>query len=162
MDTCIKGLHVAVKKPEERKKLPVRFDLLTAEEKAALREEAKKSLLAEQSQDARDAYFAKEMAQLRRAEVPADQIVPVMIDAAPFISNIMIDGIQFFHGYTYDVPVKQAQVLYEQMQRSWHHQDEIDGRSRLEAYRRPNNTVLGPQHAGTPTRGANGVVVAEL
>jgi hypothetical protein len=150
------------KKPVERKKLPVRLDLLSAEAKAALDKEARASILAEMEQDARDAYFADKMAELRRGEVPEDQIVNVTIDTAPFVRCIMIDGVQFFHGYTYAVPVRQAAVLYEQAHRSWRHQDEIDGRSRTEAYRRPLNTVLGPQHAGTPTRGQNGTVVAEL
>lgn len=150
------------KKFMDKKKLPVRLDLLSVEDREALDKEAKASILAEMAQDARDAYFADKMAELRRGEVPEDQIVNVTIDAAPFVPFIMIDGVQFFHGYTYAVPVKQACVLYEQAHRSWRHQDEIDGRGRTEAYRRPYNTTLGPQHVGTPTRGANGTVVAEL
>jgi hypothetical protein len=151
-----------VKKNSDKKKLPVRYDLLTAEDRAALDKEARASILSEMQQDARDAYFADRQTELRREQVPEDQIVNVTIDAAPFVAFIMLDGVQFFHGYTYAVPVKQASVLYEQASRSWRHQDEIDGRGKTEAYRRPSGTVIGPQHAGTVTRGSNGAVVAEL
>ena len=153
---------MAVKKETGKRKIPVKYDMLSAEDRAALTAEAKASVVAEMSQDARDAYFADEMARLRREQIPEDQFVQVTIQVAPFIPNIMIDGVQFFHGYTYDVPQKQAMVLYEQMQRSWQHQDEIDGRGKTEAYRRPRATVLGPQYAGQATRGVNGPVVAEI
>lgn len=151
------------KKPSDAtKKLPVDKDLLNDEDRIALRAAAEKSVLEEMSQDARDAFYAEEMARIRRGKVPADALLQVKMDMAPFVPFIMLDGVQFFHGYTYEVPQKQALVLYEQMQRSWYHQDEIDGRGKTEAYRRPANRTLGPQHAGSPTRGVNGVVTAEL
>lgn len=144
------------KKPTS--KIPTKLGLLSDADKAALRAEAKKSILSEMEQDARDAYFASELAKLRRAEIPAEQIVHVSLDLAPFLPNVMIDGTQFFHGYSYDVPRSQALVLYEQMQRSWAHQDEIEGRNRFSAYRRPQNVQLGPRHIGQATVGPNGVV----
>lgn len=149
------------KKPEGKRKLPVRISLLSEADREALTTEARASIAAEMEQDARTAYFQSELDRLRRAELPAEQYVHVTIDAAPYVPFIMIDNVQFFHGYTYEVEVRQARVLYEQMQRSWMHQDEIDGRGKTEAYRRPRNVALGPQHAGTVTRGVNGPVVLE-
>lgn len=150
------------KKPVEKRKMPVRMDMLSADERAALDKEAQASIASELAQDARDAYFAQKLEALRREQVPEDQLGHVTIDAAPYVPCIMIDGVQFFHGYTYEVPMKQAAVLYEQMQRSWHHQDEIDGRGRTEAYRRPSHVTLNRRHAGSATRGANGTVVADI
>lgn len=150
------------KKPTGPAKMPLNHDLLSEEDRLALSAEAAKSVLAEMTQDARDAYFASEMARLRREQIPADQLGLLTIDTAPFVAHLMIDGVQFFQGYTYEVPHKQRVVLLEQMQRSWHHQDEIDGRSRFNAYRRPQNHVLSPNDAGTVTRGVNGVVAAEI
>lgn len=151
-----------VKKPDVPRKIPVNKNLLSADEREALKAEARKSVLEEMTQDARDAFFKDAMAAVRRENIPAEQYVHVMIDVAPFIPFIMIDGTQYFHGYGYDVEQRRALVLYEQMQRSWLHQDEIDGRRKSDAYRRPVNQVLGPQHMGQATRGANGVVVAEI
>lgn len=150
------------KKPTGPVKMPLNAELLGEEERAALTAEAKKSILSEMTQDARDAFFASEMDRFRREQVPADQLGLLTIDTAPFVAHIMIDGVQFFQGYTYEVPHKQRVVLLEQMQRSWHHQDEIDGRSRSNAYRRPQNHVLSPTDAGSVTRGVNGVVTAEI
>lgn len=136
--------------------------LLTAEERAALDKEAAASVAADMKQDARDAYFAQQVEKTRRGNTPADQLVHVTIDCASYVPHIMIDHVLFYHGYTYQVPQKQAVVLYEQMQRSWQHQDEIDGRGKSESYRRPAGLVLGPRSAGAPTRGANGTVNAEI
>lgn len=149
------------KKPMDRG-IPVNLNVLTEEDRVALTKQAKSAITDEMAQDAKTKFYELELARLRRAQVPADQIETITMDFAPFISFAMIDGIQFFHGYSYEVPHKQAVVLMEQMQRSWKHQDELDGRSRFQPYRRPTSAVLGPQHAGTPTRGANGVVNAEL
>lgn len=151
-----------VKKLDGPRKIPVNKNLLTAEDRAALQVEARKSVLEEMTQDARDEFFKEAMDAARRENVPAEQYRHVMIDVAPFVPFIMIDGIQYFHGYGYDVEQRRALVLYEQMQRSWQHQDQIDGRAKHDSYRRPVNAVLGPGHAGTATRGANGPVVAEI
>ena len=150
------------KKPDAERKIPVDKKLLSAEDRAALMKTARESVLEEMSQDARDAYFKEALLKVRREHVPAEQFVHVTIDIAPFLHDIMIDGVQYFHGYGYDVEQHRACVLYEQMQRSWHHQDEIDGRRKSDAYRRPQNKTFGPQDAGSVTRGVNGAVVAEI
>lgn len=144
------------------RKVPVKPELLTADVRAELDKQAQASVVEEMTQAARDAYFAEKMEELRREHVPADQMTHVLIDVAPYVNCIMIEGVQYFHGYTYEVPQRCAAVLYEQMWRSWSHQDEIDGRGRSEAYRRPQNRVLGPAHVGQATRGVNGPVVAEI
>lgn len=149
---------MATKKGPARTAPPTNFNLLTKEQKAALREEAEKSVLEEMTQEARDEYFRAEISRARRAKTPSDQILEIFIDIAPFLPYIAIDGVQYFHGYTYPVPRNRAAVLYEQMQRSWLHQDEIDGRSRFNPYRKAQNQVIGPRHMGTATAGANGVV----
>lgn len=149
------------KKPREPRKMPVDMSVLSDEDRAALRKSAEASIKEEMQQDARDAYFAKQLEELRRKQIPAERMVSVTINLAPYIPFLLIDQDQYFADYTYDVPATRAAVLYEQMQRSWGHQDEIDGRSRFNAYRRPNNTVLGKGHVNTPTRGANGIITLE-
>lgn len=139
-------------------KAPANFKLLTPEERKELKAEAARTVLEEMTQVARDEYFKAAIAEARREHTPQDQIVPVTIDLAPYVGYIAIDGVQYFHGYAYQVPRSRSVVLYEQMQRSWLHQDEIDGRSRFNAYRRSQNTVIGPRNIGQATQGANGVV----
>jgi hypothetical protein len=150
---------MATKKGPTERSIPVKMELLSDEDKKALRAEAKASLLADMKQDARDEYFARALKKLRREQIPAEQIVNVSMDLAPFLPHVMLDGVMYFHGYAYDVPRSQAIVLYEQMQRSWMHQDEIEGRSRFNSYRRPQQLRIGPRDMGTTTAGANGPVV---
>lgn len=141
------------KKPEGPKKIPIKLSLLTAVEKEEIRKQARATVLAEMEQDARDEYFKTAIAEARRDNTPQDQIIQVVIDIAPFLPHISIDGVMYFHGYEYSVPRSRALVMYEQMQRSWQHQDEIDGRSRFNPYRRAQNTTIGPRDADTVTRG---------
>jgi len=152
---------MAKSKPVAPRKIPIDKSLLSADDRKAIDKEVEASVAAEMEQDARDAYFAEQLEKIRRRQIPAARYVSVVMDMAPFLPHILIDGEQYFHGYRYEVESTRAMVLYEQMQRSWLHQDEIDGRSRIEAYRRPQNRVLGPQHINQPTRGANGIITLE-
>jgi hypothetical protein len=149
------------KKPSEPRKIPVDHKLLSDEDRKAISREAAASIDDEMRQDARDAFFKAELAKLRRRQIPAERMVKVTMNLAPYMPHLLIDNDQYFDSYTYDVEQSRAAVLYEQMQRSWAHQDEIDGRSRFGAYRRPQNSVIGPGHANTPTRGANGIITLE-
>ena len=150
------------KKPVDNSKIPIKADLLDEDVKKELRKSAKASITEEMTQDARTAYYEEQRARYRRQNVPMEQIVQVTIDVAPFVPNIMIDGVQYFHGYTYSVPHSLRLVLLEQMQRSWQHQDEIDGRSKTEATRRPTNRTIGPADAGTPLRSPHGGIAPAL
>lgn len=140
-------------KTEKVTPLPVDLSLLTDKEREELSAEARRSILADMQQDARDKYFALELAKLRRDKLPADQYVRITIESAQYVPFFMLDGHQYFNGYQYDVPRKVAAVLMEQMQRSWQHQEEINGRSKYNQYRRPRDVHVGPSMAGTPTRG---------
>jgi hypothetical protein len=160
MDPHLRRLTLA-KKTHEPRKIPVDKSILSDVDRAEISKQAAASIADEMAQDARDAYFAEQLAKLRRKHIPAERKVEVLIDLAPYAPHLLIDNDQYFHGFTYTVDASRAAVMYEQMQRSWGHQDEIDGRSRLAAYQRPQNRVLGPGHANTPTRGANGIVTLE-
>ena len=152
-------MAASTKKGVSTRKPPTNIAMLTDQEKEALFEQARQSVLEEMKQDARDAYFEQALQKVRRGHTPKDQIIAVFVDIAPFLPYIAIDGVQYFHGYTYDVERSRGLVLYEQMQRSWQHQDEIDGRSRFNPYRRMQDVKIGPRHIGQATQGANGVVV---
>ena len=134
-------------------KIPVDLELLSPVEREELEKAAADAVAEEMKQDARDAYYAKAKDGMRRRNTPSDRYEKLMINAAPYVPFIMLDGVQFYHGYTYEVTASQAAVLREQMERSWRHQDEIDGRSRFNAYRTQRNQTIGPRDQGTSTRG---------
>ena len=149
------------KKPVDDKKIPVDPALLSDVDRAELDKAAVAALAEEMKQDARDKYYADAKDQLRRGKTPADKFEMLMINAAPYVPFLMLDGVMFYHGYTYKVTGAQAAVLREQMQRSWLHQDEIDGRSKFNPYRVQRNMVIGPRDQGSATRGfTQGAVVS--
>ena len=142
-----------VKKGPGRPEFPVKLSLLSAEEKAALTKEAEQAVIDQRKSQASTAYFDQELERLRQEQIPAAQMVNIVIDSAPYILDFRLDGQVFMNGYEYQVPLPQALVLQEQMQRSWAHQDEIDGRSRSSSLRRVRDMQINPRHAGTVTRG---------
>jgi hypothetical protein len=151
---------VTKKGPSAPSELPVDQGLLDDVERQELTKQAQGAIDEGRKQKARDAFFDAELDRLRRGHIPEDQYVRVTIDAAPYVPFFMLDGVQYFPGYVYEVTRKQAVVLYEQMQRSFQHQDEIDGRSRFSPYRREQGMKIGHAQAGTTTRGASGGVIA--
>lgn len=142
-----------VKKGPHRQEMPISLELLSAEEKAALTAEAEAAIADQRKAKASTEFFDKELERLRREHTPTARMVNIVIDSAPYVPFFMIDGQQFLNGYEYIVPYYQALVLQEQIQRSWQHQNEIDGRSRHASLRRETNMTIGARHAGTPTRG---------
>jgi hypothetical protein len=144
--------------------LPADPSILSDVEREELTKSAAKAVAEDVKQAASDEFFKQETTRLRRKHVPAEEYVNIVIDSAPYVPFFMLDGVQFFNGYEYQVTRSQSAVLTEQMQRSWQHQDEIDGRSRFAPYRRAQGMRIGETHAGTVTRGLGdgGTINAEL
>ncbi len=61
----------------------------------------------------------------------------------------MIDGVKYFHGGTYTVPRPKYDVFAEQMYRSQEHQNQIDGKSRVDLARR----MYREKHSGATLSG---------
>lgn len=109
--------------------------ILDAEDVAEVYAEAEKALRAEQRKTARADLLKKAKAELQReakeAELragPKGDMVNVYIDLAPFAEYISLDGRRFYHGKTELVKRDQANVIMEQCQRSWQHQEGISGK----------------------------------
>jgi hypothetical protein len=152
------------KKGPQPQEFAVDPSLLSDVEKQELTKSAQKAVDEDRKQVASDEFFKKEQDRLRRRHIPAEEYVNIVIDSAPYVPHFMLDGVQFFNGFEYKVTRAQAAVLTEQMQRSWMHQDEIDGRSRFSPYRRSQGMRIGETHAGTVTQGLGpgGSIDAEL
>ena len=70
----------------------------------------------------------------------------VRIDLAPFTDRVVIDGTAYWHGQTVTVAASVAAVLREQCYRTWQHQDHVEGKNTVEAYRRQRNAVISAKH----------------
>jgi hypothetical protein len=151
---------MATKKGPLGYELPADIGKLSKVEREEITKSAKEALDEALKQKARDAHFDQETERLRRAFTPDEQYVNIVIDSAPYVPYFRLDGAPFYNGYEYVVTRSQACVLIEQMQRSWTHQNEIDGRSRFAHYRRQQEMSINPAHEGSPTRGAAGATVS--
>ncbi len=115
--------------------------------------EAKLRVNAALKEAERDRVIADEEQRIQRAEglrtgrADMDETVIVLIDLAEFCDKIIINGTQYFHGHTYEVPRHVANTMRETMQRTYRHQMVIDGKELEETYRRNKPVLLTPSGA---------------
>lgn len=126
--------------------------LTVAEQRAAI-EAAKKSIEKEKRQAALKELQARTERELRGADGLStgnpglDEIVHVTIDlpdyAPSVVFNMGLPGeVHYYPGQTYKVPRHVANSIREQMHLAWRHQNEIEGKTRTDLFRRPQAQVL--------------------
>lgn len=121
--------------------------LLSKAEIEEIKKEARKELRAEQKKAAKDALKKKELSRLRMEEGLViggveDEIVSMAIDLAPYADGILINGQKYWHGTTFTGPRHIARTLSEMSQRTWKHQNEIDGKSLTNFYQMHRDTAV--------------------
>ena len=103
--------------------------LLSADEVAEISAEVEAEARAEEKEQARKALKARLKAEARQKKGLEEAQVEVTIDLAPYCDRLLIDNVAYLQGQTYTVRASVAAVMTEQMQRTWTHQSEIDGKS---------------------------------
>lgn len=76
-----------------------------------------------------------------------DEIVSITIDLAEFADRLTVNGVQYMHGQTYQVPRHVANSLREMCARTHGHQSELDGKGLSDRHRRPQASVLSGKAA---------------
>lgn len=111
--------------------------LLTEEDKVQIREKAKKHVAEKRRDKAESEYLARAIKEEEREHTPADQLVDITVELAPFVASarfnaafLSLDGVRFFHGVTYSVSRKVADTMQDIMARGWEHEREIHGERR--------------------------------
>lgn len=131
------------------KKLPkdfadrLEFASLSEEERERILKKAYEHVEAEYKRKAEEAFLDTAIAHEKRKRIPAEQFVDVLIDLPGHAVRLLLDGVEFIHGFTYRVPQSQAASMREQMQNCWQHEDEVGGANR-HFYRKPRELKLGP------------------
>ena len=124
--------------------------ILSDDEVAAAKKEARDAIEKERKAAATKALIADEKLRLQREEglvsgdPVKDEIVTITVDLPEYSNSITINMEPFWHGHTYSVPRHVANSMKEQMQRAWIHQDEIDGKSLAQNLQQRRDTVLTP------------------
>lgn len=150
MDANFKALEkdldiedVAEKSLEEE----VHATFLSDKEKEKIRLEVIKEIEIETKQKVAADYKAKLMSDAKRKALlkdalpgqDADGLVPVFVDLPKVSEAIRLDGISYYHGHTYNVTPQVRDVINEAMFRGRAHEDEINGRTNSNEYRKPTN-----------------------
>ncbi|MDE2426664.1 MAG: hypothetical protein KGO96_12230 [Elusimicrobia bacterium] len=155
VDAVLAAAAEEQKTPARRKKAePVEGSLHTQDELDAIRKEAAERVQAAMKEAERERLLAEAMDEIRRREgqktgrVDQDELVNVLIDVASYsaisanATGIAINGMQYQHGRTYQVPRHIAVSLYDIMARSHEHQATIDGKAKHEMFRRTSTLAV--------------------
>lgn len=117
-------------------------DILSADEIAEVERQVAQDILEEDKAQARKALKAKLRAKARKDD-GTEPTTQVTIDLAPYCDRLLIDNVAYLQGVTYTVTAAKAAVMREQMQRTWNHQAEIDGKNE-NFYRRQRGARVVP------------------
>ena len=124
---------------------------LTEDEKEEIRQRAFEQVEKERKARAEEAFMQQALDDARRADEPTLQMEDVFIDLPGHAVRILIDGVEYLHGFIYNVNAHQAATMRDIMQRCWNHENEVGGANR-EWYRRPRNTTLNRTHQNLSSR----------
>ena len=131
---------------EKRAKLPFALDpdiadILTAKELEELYVQAKATVAAEvkakrkkEIQDRllniarREAGLLSMDETQREFQKRMEEIVPITIHLAEYCDRIVLDGVIYLHGRTYQVSRAAYETMTDQMGLTWRHQAELDGK----------------------------------
>lgn len=169
------------KKPSEPFKYEQQTDdpssfkgLLSEQEKDDIRAQAREQVLKEQKDREKNALLQKYLKEERQELDPKEALVPIIVHLAPHANYIMLDGKQFFTDTVYEVTQPVADVLIEQMNRGWAHEEitqvtDSKGRRRFRPpvgvgfgnfmdNRLPRNVSIGPNTADAAIAAQRGMM----
>ncbi len=83
-----------------------------------------------------------------------DDLVDLTVNTAEFTDRIVIDGVVYMHGHTYQVTRAKAQSMAEIMQNTFRHEDIKDGKTLEQQFARQRLTMIS-ERTGVVTSAPN-------
>ena len=120
-------------------------DLLSAEEKDAVREKAREHVAKARKDKALDDLLKLAIVEEEREYEPDQQMEDFYVDLPVYSPFIKINNVMYFHGIVYEVPYHKARSMADIAWRAWNHEREWkEGKSAYDAGRRPmaGNTAM--------------------
>lgn len=130
--------------PKTAESLSILTDEEIQEAKRIARERVEKAM----KEAEKERIIREEMEAFRREEgkrtgqVDLDEEVSMTVDLAEFAAKITINGVDYWHGYTYTVPRHVYDTARDIMFRGHLHQNALDGKSLDTFYRKKAEPVL--------------------
>lgn len=114
---------------------------IEAKVKAKLDEEAKKEAEKKYEDELLRAAKAAKFAGKAPSTQPAPGLMAIHIDLPTFCNKITLDGIAYWHNFTYHVTPEVFESLSEVMHRAKLHDEEVAGRRNSNQYRPKRNSL---------------------
>jgi len=127
------------------------FSGLTEEEKYEIRERALEQVAKEKRARAEEAFMQQAMDEARAVDEPSLRMEEIFIDLPGHAVRLLIDGVEYLHGFLYTVNELQAQSMRDMIQRAWNHEDEVGGANR-QFYEKPRNLKINRRSGNLSTR----------
>lgn len=122
--------------------------ILSNEKVRELQAKARDQIMKEKEKAAEADFLLGEKQRLAREEGLVtgngikDEPVTISLDLAEHSDRIVINMVPYWHGHTYTVPRHLADTLREMQSRGHDHQNQVEGKSIADRFRRPHNTVF--------------------
>lgn len=154
-----------IEKPVEERKLKFRATpaeekvedrsgLFTADEEEAMRAEARKLALEEVKKEKKAEFrknlIAEERAKAQRelgmiiGDKDKDEFVSVTINIPSYSDRLIVNGVIYMQGYSYQVARHVADSLNDMMERGRQHEHAISGKSAVDFYRQKSPLEVTP------------------
>lgn len=120
-------------------------DLLSDEEKEAVRQKAREHVAKSRKDKAMDALLAQAIKLEEQEYDPQEQLEDFYVDLPEYAPCIKINDVMYFHGIVYEVPYSRARDMAHIQYRAWCHEREWkEGKSPLDMNRAPRLMHLSP------------------
>ena len=120
--------------------------LLSDVEIEAAKKVAREEVKAEHKARAKKALVAKYKLEAEAELDPAEATRPITLDLASHQPSIMLDGVIYWHGNTYQVKKSVYEALVEVQSRGWDHEESL--RKNENNGRRPRRPTLSNDNVG--------------
>lgn len=128
--------------------------VLSAEEKDAIRERARKHVHQARKEKDTDRLFDAMVKEAEREFEPNEQLEDFTVDLPEYTPFIKINNVIYFHGLTYELPYSKARSMADIQARAWEHEREWkEGKHRTaDASRRPRHLHINQHGAVSNTQ----------
>lgn len=119
--------------------------ILTPEEKAAIRKKAVEHVAKTKKESTQDALLHAYIKEEQRQDKPEEELLDIVLDLPEHAPFIRLDNRVWFHGVTYEVEMSVYATMMDIQGRMWEQEQQTQGRAR---FNRPRQMKLSPSQPG--------------
>ena len=118
-------------------------EILTPDEKEAIRRKAVEHVAKTKKESTEDALLHAYIKEEERKDKPEEELVDITLELPDHAPFIRLDNRVWFHGIVYEVEMSVYQTMMDIQARMWEQEHQTQGRGR---YNRPRQMKISPSH----------------